>query len=100
MERKIHFRGICLYLGILGKAESILRIWGSKENTFRELRIFFQEFGEINALFSGIKGAQTPTVWGTSPLCHNSLKDLPTKATVIYVPMEIQKTIIKATFPH
>ena len=31
-------------------------------NTFRELRIFFQGFGEINALFSGIKGAQAP--WG------------------------------------
>ena len=36
--------------------------------------IFFQEFGEINALFSGITGAQTPL--GVSYLfCHFLLGD-------------------------
>ena len=32
------------------------------QNTFRELRIFFRDFGEINAFFLllGSKGAQTP----------------------------------------
>ena len=38
MERKIHFR--MNWLIFWGEAELILRIWGSKENTFRELRNF------------------------------------------------------------
>ena len=29
-----------IFLGIWGEAELILRIWGAKENTFRELRYF------------------------------------------------------------
>ena len=41
MARKIHFRDNWLiFLGILGEAELFLRIWGAKENTFRELRNF------------------------------------------------------------
>ena len=54
-KEKIHFReNRPIFLGIWGEAELILRIWGAKENTFRELRKSI-----INALFSGIKGAQT-----------------------------------------
>ena len=61
MEREIDFmENWLIFLGIWGGAELILRILGAKENTFRELRIFFKGFGEINALFSGIKGAQPP----------------------------------------
>ena len=41
MTRKIHFRDNWLiFLGIWGEAELILRIWGVKEDTFRELRNF------------------------------------------------------------
>ena len=40
--KKIYILGkICLYFGgFLGEAELILRTWGAKENTFRELRKF------------------------------------------------------------
>ena len=38
MERKIHFRE--KWLKIWVEAELNLRIWGAKENTFRELRDF------------------------------------------------------------
>ena len=35
----MHLRENCLiFLGIWGEAEVILRIWGAKENTFKELR--------------------------------------------------------------
>ena len=38
MERKIHFReNWLIFLGIWGAAELILRIWGVKKNTFREM---------------------------------------------------------------
>ena len=63
MERTLHFRENWLTLswGIWGEAELILRIWGAKEKYFQGAEVFFfQGFGEINALFSGIKGAQTP----------------------------------------
>ena len=45
MERKKkHFReNRPLFLGIWGEAELILRIWGAKENTFRELRNFYHQ---------------------------------------------------------
>ena len=56
MERKIHFReNLLIFLRIWGEAE-FLRIWGAKEKK----EFFFRDSGEINALFSGIKGAQTP----------------------------------------
>ena len=75
MERKIHFReNWLIFWGILGEAELILRIWGAKENTFRELRIFFHGFREINALFSGIKGALTPPPWGLTVLKGDVIK--------------------------
>ena len=44
--------------GLWGEAELILRIWGAKEKYFQGA----EGFGEINALLSGIKGAQTQ--WG------------------------------------
>ena len=54
MEKTLYFRkNWLIFWGIWGEAELILRIWGAKEK-------YFQGFGEINALFSGIKGAQTP----------------------------------------
>ena len=43
-----------------GEAELFLGIWGAKANTLRETRKLFAGRGEINALFSGIKGAQIP----------------------------------------
>ena len=62
MERKIYFReNWLIFLGIWGEAELILRIWGAKEKYFQGAEVFFfWRFGETNALFSGIKGAQTP----------------------------------------
>ena len=57
MERKIHFReNWLIFLGIWGEAELILRIWSAKKKYFQGAK----GFGEINALFSVIKGAQTP----------------------------------------
>ena len=53
MERKIHFReNWLIFWGICGEVELVLRIWGARKNTFRELRNFLKGFGEINALFS------------------------------------------------
>ena len=50
MERKIRFReNWLIFLGILGEAELILRIWGAKEKYFQGAEDFFQGFGEINA---------------------------------------------------
>ena len=46
--------------GDWGEAELFLGIWAAKANTFRETRKLFAGRREINALFSGIKGAQTP----------------------------------------
>ena len=40
-----------IFLVICREAELILGICGARQNTFRELRIFFQGFEEINALF-------------------------------------------------
>ena len=50
----MHFReNWLIVLGIWGEAELILRIWGAKEKYFQGA----EEFWEISALFSGIKGA-------------------------------------------
>ena len=47
--------------GDLGRCWSIFRDMGSKCKIFLGSRgNYFQGSGEINALFSGIKGAQTP----------------------------------------
>ena len=45
-----------IFLGVWGEAEVILGIWGAKEKKFQGAK----GVCEINALFSGIKGAQTP----------------------------------------
>ena len=64
MEKKIHFReNWLIFSGIWGESESILRTWGAKEIYFQgaeEFSFYIQGFWEINALFSGIKRAQTP----------------------------------------
>ena len=50
-----------IFGGICGEAELILKVLGSKGKILSgSLWIFFQGFGESNALFSGIKGAQPP----------------------------------------
>ena len=63
VNRKIHFReNWLIFLGIWGETELILRMWGGSKGKILSgsCGIFFQGFGEINALFSGIHGAQTP----------------------------------------
>ena len=53
--KKNAFYGELAYiLGIWREAKLILRIWGAKEKYFQGA----EEFGEISALFSGIKGAE------------------------------------------
>ena len=50
MERKEHFReNWLIFLWVWGEAELILGICGTRQNTIRELRIFFQGFRKINA---------------------------------------------------
>ena len=49
MERKMQFReNWLIFLGIWGKADLILMIWGAKEKYFQGA----EEFWEISALFS------------------------------------------------
>ena len=66
MERTLHFReNWLIFWGIFGEAELILRIWVAKEKYFQGAQVLsFRDLGEITALFSGIKGAQTPTPGG------------------------------------
>ena len=52
-------------LGIWGEAELFLGIWGAKANTLGRQENYLQGDGDMNAFFSGIKGAQIP--WG--PQC-------------------------------
>ena len=50
-----------MILGILREAELFSGFWGAKGKILiGSSGNCFQGFGEINALFSGIKGAQTP----------------------------------------
>ena len=54
MERKMHLReNWLIFFGIWEEAELILWFWGAKEKYFQGA----EEFWEISALFSGIKGA-------------------------------------------
>ena len=57
-----------MFLGIWGEAELFFRDLGSEGKYFLGRRgHYLQGHGEINALFSGIKGAQTPPPpWGAS----------------------------------
>ena len=60
LGKKIHFReNWHIFLGIWGEAELFLGISGVKANNFRRRGNYFQGFGEINVLFSGILGAHT-----------------------------------------
>ena len=54
MERKEHFReNWLIFLWVWGEAELILGICRTRQNTIRELRIFFQGFRKINAREQG-----------------------------------------------
>ena len=63
-KEKKHFReNWLIFWGIWGEVDLFLGIWGAKAKYFSGAKEnYFQGFGEINALFAGIKGAQTP--WG------------------------------------
>ena len=62
-KKKIHFReNRPLFLGIWGEAELILRIWGAKENTFRELRNFYHQ-----CIIFRDQGSTDPGGWGEAP---------------------------------
>ena len=53
----MHFReNWFIFLGIWGEAELILRIWGAKENIFRELR----NFGRSVHYFQGSRAHRPP----------------------------------------
>ena len=53
MESKINLkRELAYILGDLGKAELILGICGARQNTSRELRIFFRDLGRSILLLS------------------------------------------------
>ena len=59
MERKEHFReNWLIFLWVWGEAELILGICGTRQNTIRELRIFF--FRDLGRSMQGSKEAQTP----------------------------------------
>ena len=56
MERKIHFReNWLLFCGIRGEAVLILGICEARQNTFRELRIFFRDLGRSMHYFKGAR---------------------------------------------
>ena len=53
----MHFReNWLIFLGIWGEADLILRIWGAKENNFRELR----NFGRSVHYFQGSREHRPP----------------------------------------
>ena len=58
---KIHFKGQLAYIYIWEEAELILWILVAKEKNFQGVKVFyFRDSGEINALFLGTMGTQTP----------------------------------------
>ena len=64
MERNIHFREKWLiFLGIWGEADLVLRIWGTKENTFRELRNFLSGIWGDKCIIFRDQGS-TDLPWG------------------------------------
>ena len=52
-------RNWLIFLGIWGEAKLILRIWGAKENIFREQRYFLSGSWGDQCIIFGDKGAQT-----------------------------------------
>ena len=61
MERKIQFReNWLIFLGIRGEAELILKIWGAKENTFRELRNFLSGIWRDQCIIFRDQGSTDP----------------------------------------
>ena len=71
MERTLHFRKNWLTLrGISGKAELILRIWGAKENIFRELRYFLSGILGDKCIIFRDQGSTDPPPLGASDLIN------------------------------
>ena len=65
----MHFRkNWQIFLGNWGEAELILRIWGAKKNTFRELRNFLSGIWRDQWIFFRDQGPQT-TPLGASYIC-------------------------------
>ena len=64
MERKIHFReNWLILLGIRGKADLILRIWGVKEKYFQGTgEFYFRDIGRSMHYFQGSMEHKPP--WG------------------------------------
>ena len=63
MERKVHFMdNWVIFLGIWGEAELLLWICGARQNTFRELRIFFGDLGRSMHYFKESREHRPP--WG------------------------------------
>ena len=61
MERKIYFRENWLvFWGIWREAELILRIWGAKENTLRELRNFLSGIWGDQCIIFSDQGSTDP----------------------------------------
>ena len=85
--KKIHFRkNWLIFWGIWGETEWFLWIWQVRENTFRELRNFLSGIwgDQLNALFSGIKGAQTPSPGASA-----------TTAYLCFVPMRQKCSLVR-----
>ena len=60
-ERKIHFReNWLIFCGIRGEAVLILGICEARQNTFRELRIFFRDLGRSMHYFKGGREHRLP----------------------------------------
>ena len=75
-----------IFSGIWGEAELILGIWGAKEKYFQGAEVlFFQGVGEINALFSGIKGAQTPPWVASHMLLVNKIISMVKSLRNVYI---------------
>ena len=61
MERTLHFReNLLTFWGIWGEAELILRIWGAKENIFRELRYFLSGIWGDKCIIFRDQGSKDP----------------------------------------
>ena len=73
MEREIHFReNWHIFWEILGEAELILKIWGAREISFRELRIFVMEIEKSMHYFQGSKEHGPLTPWGIISHCSGT----------------------------
>ena len=81
MERKLHFReNWPIFFGIWGEAELILRIWGAKENIFRELRYFLSgSLGDQCIIFRDQGSTDLP------PGGLNIISGIPSKCQIVWI---------------